>query len=127
MARKTKAELAAEATLARALAEKMARDEYPARLMAVLERLNNQYDLDLKVKNGFFLVTNSRLPRDEHEYEFAYSYDKTSQESLENLDWFLTQLEEAQAEERRRMEVRQEAKRKAQELFTAEERELLGL
>ena len=108
---------------ARVEAERVA---YPARLMAVLERLNNQYDLDLKVKNGFFLVTNSGKPYDE-EYEFAYSYDKVSQASLENLDSFLTQLEEAQAEAKRRDEVRREAKRKAQELFTDEERELLGL
>lgn len=113
-----------EAELAARVEEQ--RQAYPDRLMSVFERLNNQYDLELKVKNGKFVVTNSRNPRDE-EYEFAYTYDNVSQGFLENLEWFLTQLEEAQAEEKRRDEVRREAKRKAQEMFTAEERELLGL
>ena len=100
--------------------------EYPARLMAVLERVNNQYNLTLTVQDGMFLVSDNN-PRYNNETRLSYSWDAESQDALQNLEWSLTNLEEAQAEEKRRNEVRREAKRKAQEMFTAEERELLGL
>lgn len=130
MARKTAAERKQEAARMRQLSEEARvnreRAEYPARLMNVFERLNNQYNFELVVKNGVFVVTTSRERFDE-DYQFAYSYDAYSYEQLESLEFALTSLEEAQAEERRRNEVRREAHRKAQEVFTAEERELLGL
>jgi hypothetical protein len=99
---------------------------YPARLMAVLERLNNQYTFDLKVKNGLFVVNDSR-ERYDSEYELSYSWNVDTQLTLENLEWKLDQLEEEQREAQRRLEVKREAQRKVNELLSDEERELLGL
>lgn len=126
MARETKAQRMARFTQeleARRTAEVQA---YPARLMAVFERVNNQYDFDLKVKEGLFVVErlNTRYDSD---YTLSYSYSQDSQAVMEELEWALDAVEEAQAEARRRDEVRREAQRKAEELFTKEERELLGL
>lgn len=126
MARETKAErLAREETQRQLrLAETVA--AYPSRLMALFERLNNQYHLVLKVQNGFFVVSDTN-DRYRNEYELSYSWSANAQEVLEELEWKLTQLEEEQAEARRRSEVKKEAERKVRELLSDEERELLGL
>ena len=127
MARETK-----EQRLARMAQELEARKEaerqaYPARLMAALERLNNQYDMNLKVSDGMFVVTNSRETRYTTEYVLSYSYTEDAQDSLQELEWSLDAMEEAQAEARRRTEVKREAERKVREMLSDEERELLGL
>lgn len=125
MARETKAER--EARVAAERAAKMERNqaEYPARLMEAFERVSNQ-QLELSVREGLFAVSD---PGDRYntEYLLSYSWSTNAQNVLEDLEWALTNLEEKQAEEKRREEVRVNAQKKVQELFTAEERELLGL
>lgn len=116
---------------ARLDAERRARLEqeqaaYPARLMAVLERVSAQPRFELSVRNGFFVV-NDRDSRYDVDYQLAYSWSNDTQSALENLEWKLEDLEAEQAEQRRRASVRESAKRKALEVFSEEERELLGL
>ncbi len=103
------------------------RQAYPFRLMSVLERLNKQYNSELKVIGGVFVVKPKATARFANEYSLTYSYSESAQCELQELEWELDALEEAQAEERRKMEVRETAKRKLQEALTAEERESLGL
>lgn len=126
MARETKAE-----RLAREATEKEARlaterEEYPVRLMAVLERVSNLGNFDLAVKNGFFTVTD-RNARYDSTYELPYSWSEANQVYLENLEWKVASVIEEQLEAQRRYEVKKEAERKVRELLTDEERELLGL
>jgi hypothetical protein len=101
---------------------------YPSRLMSALERVNNQYDWQLTVVDAVFLVTNphSRAYHSK-EYRMNYAYDTVSQESLEDLEYMLTDLEEAQLEAKRQSAVKAEAQRKVRELLNDEERALLGL
>jgi hypothetical protein len=101
---------------------------YPSRLMSALERVNNQYDWQLTVVDAVFLVTNphSRAYHSK-EYRMSYDYDTVSQESLEDLEYMLTDLEEAQLEAKRQSAVKAEAQRKVRELLNDEERALLGL
>ncbi len=99
--------------------------EYPTRLMVALTRATNAY-FELSVNDNKFLV------RDRNKYEpqvhtLAYAHSPNSQEQLEELEWALDRHEAELAEQRRVAEVRKEAERKARELFTDEERELLGL
>ena len=102
---------------------------YPSRLMSALERLNNQYNLELTVVDAVFLVRDphSRAYSDNKEYRMSYAYDTVSQESLEDLEYMLTDLEEAQLEAKRQSAVKAEAQRKVRELLNDEERALLGL
>jgi len=101
---------------------------YPSRLMSALERVNNQYDWQLTVVDAVFLVSNphSRAYQNK-EYRMSYAYDTVSQENLEDLEYMLTDLEEAQAEAKRQSAVKAEAQRKVRELLNDEERALLGL
>lgn len=126
MARETKAERLARMAQELEAQREAERQAYPARLMKTLERLNNQYNMNLKVVEGFFVVEcmNSRYTND---YTLSYSYTHDSQAVLEELEWALDALEEAQAEARRRDEVKREAERKVREMLSDEERELLGL
>jgi len=99
--------------------------EYPTRLMVALTRATDAY-FELSVNDNKFLV------RDRNKYEpqvhtLAYAHSPNSQEQLEELEWALDRHEAELAEQRRLAEVRKEAERKARELFTDEERELLGL
>jgi hypothetical protein len=127
MARETKAQrlerMAAELEAQR----EAERQAYPFRLMSVLERLNKQYNSELKVIGGVFVVKPKATARFANEYSLTYSYSESAQCELQELEWELDALEEVQAEERRKMEVRETAKRKLQEALTAEERESLGL
>jgi hypothetical protein len=129
MARRTAAERKAEAERMRQITEearvKNETASYPAWLMATLERVNNQWDMELFVRDGMFVVRNRNDYN--NEYIMGYSWSSSSQDSLQELEWKLNDIEEAQAEAKRRAEVRREAQRKAQEVFTPEERELLGL
>jgi hypothetical protein len=127
MARETKAQRLERMEAELKAAREAERVAYPVRLMAVLERLNNQYNAELKVVEGLFVVKANATARFANEYTLSYSYNESTQSALQELEWELDAVEEAQAEERRKREVRENAKRKAQELFTPEEREALGL
>ena len=126
MARKTKAELEAEAKVARALAEKMERDEYPSSLMNLLERVSAEPSLVLTVKDGFFNVED-RNDRYRNDYVLSYSWSEDAQVALEDLTDTVDSLVEERAEAERRYQVKKEAERKVRELLSDEERELLGL
>ena len=99
---------------------------YPLRLMNLLERASNVNVFDLDVRNGMFRLTD-RDARYDSEYELSYEWSTDSQSVLENLTFKVEAVEEAQAEARRRSEVKKEAERKVRELLSDEERELLGL
>jgi len=128
MARETKAQREARLALERETQRQQEVAAYPSRLMSALERVNNQYDWQLTVVDAVFLVTNphSRAYHSK-EYRMSYAYDTVSQESLENLEYMLTDLEEAQLEAKRQSAVKAEAQRKVRELLSDEERQLLGL
>lgn len=129
MARRTAAERKAEAERMRQITEearvKNETANYPTLLMATLARVSNQHEMELFVRDSTFVVRN----RNDYNNEFmlGYSWGSLSQDALQELEWKLNVLEEAQAEAKRRSEIKREAQRKAQEVFTAEERELLGL
>ena len=127
MARETKAERLERFARELEAMREAEREAYPARLMKTLERLNNQYNTELKVVEGLFVATLNATSRSATEYALSYSYTEDAQSVLQDLEWDLDALEQAQAEEKRRSEVRREAQRKAEELFTKEERDLLGL
>ena len=124
MAKETKAQRDArfdaerEARLAKEVAQ------YPARLMAVLPRATKAH-FELTVSDNKFQLTNRN---DRYDYvSLAYSHSSDSQEQLESLEYDLDRHEEKMAEQKRLAEVKAEALRKVNELFTAEERELLNL
>ena len=98
--------------------------QYPARLMAVLARATNAY-FKMAVSDNKFLV--QTLDEYSRTYTMAYAHSPNSQEQLEDLEWEVEQHEKRVAEAKRVLEVKAEALRKANELFSAEERELLGL
>jgi hypothetical protein len=108
-----------EARLSREVAE------YPQRLMNVLARATNAH-FELRVNDNKFVVT-ARDAHDEVQLNLAYAHSPNSQEQLEELEWTLDTYERRVAEQRRLYEVKQEALRKVNELFTAEEKELLNL
>jgi hypothetical protein len=98
--------------------------EYPQRLMAVLARAAKAY-FELTVSDNKFQLTNRN---DRYDYtSLAYSHSSESQEQLESLEYDLDRHEEKMAEQKRLAEVKAQALRKVNELFTAEERELLNL
>jgi hypothetical protein len=126
MARETVAQRNARLEAERQERQEAERSAYPNRLMNLLERVSNEYQFELSVKNGFFNVQN-RNDRYNSEYELSYSWSEHAQETLENLLWKVEEAERERAEAQRRVAVKKEAERKARELFTDEERELLGL
>lgn len=125
MARKTKAEQAAEyqAYADAKLAEQVV--EYPQRLMSVLARATNAY-FELAVSDNKFLVK-TRNEYKEKVFALAYAHSPNSQEQLDDLEWDLERYEQELAEQKRLREVKASALKKVNELLTEEERELLGL
>jgi Skp family chaperone for outer membrane proteins len=122
MARETKAQ-----RLEREAAEREARlaaerESYPTRLMEALQRVGKQWNMELKVRDGQFVVSDRN-----NVYELNYTWDVDSWDSLAELEWDLNSLEEEEREANRRAEVKREAQRKVNEMLTTEERELLGL
>lgn len=99
--------------------------EYPERLMNALSRASSAY-FELKVSNNTFVVSHNDGYSRFH-VVLGYAHSTNSQEQLESLEWELNDYERKLAEEKRLAEVKKEAMRKAQEMFTDEERELLGL
>jgi hypothetical protein len=101
--------------------------EYPERLMKTLARATDAY-FELSVDENKFVLTNrNSRGYDRDVYRLAYAHSPNSQEQLESVEWDLDRYERELAEQRRLAEVKKEALRKAQEMFTDEERELLGL
>jgi hypothetical protein len=98
--------------------------EYPQRLMTVLARATDAY-FKMAVSDNKFLV--QTLDSYSRTYSLAYAHSPNSQEQLEDLEWEVEQYEIRLAEQKRLAEVKAEALRKVNELFTAEERELLNL
>lgn len=102
--------------------------QYPARLMAVLARATNAY-FELTVHDNKFQVAyrDGNGYNETYSLKMAYAHSPNSQEQLEELEWKLDRHEQELAEKKRLAEVKAEALRKVNELFTAEERELLNL
>ena len=99
--------------------------EYPARLMTALTRASKAY-FEITVYENRLIV------RDRNTYEpqfhtLEYSHTPDSEYELEELEYYLNLHEREVAEAKRVREVKEEALRKAKELFSDEERELLGL
>jgi hypothetical protein len=119
MARKTKAELAAEAQLREAERQAQEFAAYPALLMDALERATT-LSYDLTVKDAQFVVRdlNSRAT-----WAMTPLYTKDSQDTLESLVFEVELVEERRAEE----EARYLAKQAALAKLTPEERKLLNL
>jgi hypothetical protein len=128
MARETAAQRNARFDAEREARRQAEMAAYPSRLMSTLARVNNQYDWTLTVVDEVFLVSNpSSRAYHNKEYRMAYAFDTVSQENLEDLEYMLNDLEEAQAEAKRQSSVKAEAQRKVRELLNDEERALLGL
>ena len=102
--------------------------EYPARLMAVLARATNAY-FEITVHDNKFQVAyrDGNGYNETYGLKMAYAHSPNSQEQLEELEWKLDRHEQELAEQKRLAEVKAEALHKFNEMFSAEERELLGL
>ena len=120
MARKTTAQLDAEAQALREQQEAAAREAYPNLLMDALERAT-KLGFEIVVRDQKFLVNDRNSPNDS--VELTYSYTPDADSDLDMLRWDLDQLEAAEAEANRKWLARQVALAKLSE----EERELLGL
>lgn len=122
MARKTKAELAAEREEALALREAEEFEQYPSRLMAALEEATQKNNFELVVRNSQFVLVDLDRPRDTP-FTLTRTHTKTSQWALEGLECVMEEKAEERAEAERKRTVRATALAK----LTAEERELLDL
>lgn len=122
MARKTKAELAAEREAFLAAQEAEARAAYPARLMAMLERATKQ-NYELTVRDAKFDLEDRDDRHNSYVFGLTLVYSKENEDTLDELDWRLNNKEEAEREAMRRIQVRNAALNK----LSAEEREVLGL
>jgi hypothetical protein len=121
MARKTKAELAAEREAAHQARYDVAKASYTERMMAVLERAVRE-NFELTVKGNQFLVAD----RDERRASpfFVYAeWTVVSDMALYELEVNVELKEEARAEREKRANVRATALAK----LTTEERAELGL
>lgn len=121
MARKTKAELAAEAEAYQQNVRAVEALTYPERLMAMLERAI-KVNFELEVREGKFFLSD-RDDRRLVEVELTLVYSTENQEALHELDWRVDMKEEAEREAERRAQLRLTALNK----LTREEREMLGL
>ena len=121
MARKTKAELAAEREAELQVRLAVAKATYTERLMAVLERATKE-NFELEVKNGLFKVED-RYERRRNAYNLQPTWTETADMDLYSLEVSVELKEEARAEREQKALVRATALAK----LTAEEREELGL
>lgn len=117
MARKTKEQLAAERQAWEAANQALARDKYPSRLMAALERLSNLGGT-IFVRDGFFNVKTSY-----DTYDLAYHYEAVYDDALYELEYDLNREEARVAEAERKAALYKTALNK----LTKEEREILGV
>jgi hypothetical protein len=121
MARKTKAELAAEREAELQVRLAVAKATYTERMMAVLERAVNQ-NFELNVSNGQFVVED-RDERRRNAYNLQPAWSETADMDLYSLELSVELKEEARAKREHVSKLRASALAK----LTAEERELLGL
>lgn len=121
MARKTKAELAAEreAELMARLA--VAKATYTERMMSVLERAVKE-NFELEVKNAVFVVTD-RDDRYRQAYTLQPVWTETADMDLYSLEMSVELKEEERAESERLSALRRQAFLK----LTEEEQQALGL
>jgi hypothetical protein len=121
MAKKTKAELAAESAVLVAAQQAALEAEYPARLMAALE-LATSLSVEIKVRDNTFKLFN--LDTDEKLPPLSPTYtDMTALYNLEEVEYTLRAMFDENQEQNRRYLVRQAALNK----LSKEERELLAL
>ena len=121
MARKTKAELAAEREAAHQARYDVARATYTERMMAVLERAVKE-NFELAVSNGKFVVED-RDNRRADTFRVYPEWTVVSDAALYDLEVSVELKEEARAEREQRANVRATALAK----LTTEERAELGL
>ena len=122
MARKTKAELAAEREEAQALQEAHEFAAYPSRLMKALEEATTQSNYELEVRDSQFKLMDRDVRRPEAVL-LTMTHTRDSQRALDNLEWDLRLKADERAHARAQAAVRAAALNK----LTAEEKELLGL
>ncbi len=121
MARKTKAELAAEFEAEHQAQLAVARATYTERMMAVLERAVRE-NFELAVSNGKFVVED-RDERRRAEHLLQPTWTETADMDLYSLEMLVELKEEARAERERVSNLRATALAKLSE----DEREALGL
>ena len=122
MARKTKAELAAEREAAEAARRLAEAEAYPAKLMAALEEATTENNYELEVRNGMFSLRD-RDSSSDLTLSLTMSYTENSFDAVESLEWDLNSKAEERAEAERRRNLRTTALNK----LSKEEREALGL
>ena len=122
MARKTKAELAAEREEALAQREAHEFAAYPTRLMKALEEATQNANYELTVVDSKFALVN-RNERRPTPVLLTMTHTRESQDALDSLLWTLEVEADARAERVRRYTMKQAALAK----LTQEERELLEL
>jgi hypothetical protein len=125
MARRTAAERQAEAARMQELSEqaRVAREteEYPVRMMSLLERASDVGFLVTVDKQQFMVQDLSN--RYGVEFRFGLQYDRNSMNVLDSLEFDVSIVEAEQAEQRRLAELRNAALSK----LTKEERQALGV
>jgi hypothetical protein len=121
MARKTKAELAAEREAAHQARYDVARATYTERMMAVLERAVKE-NFELTVRSGKFVVED-RDERRASPYVVQPTWTETADMDLYSLEVSVELKEEARAESERLSALRRQAFLK----LTEEEQNALGL
>ena len=122
MARKTKAELQAEAEAWAAATLATEQAEYPARLMAALELATRTNNYELSVENGMFALRD-RDQRRPKAVMLTTSYTLDNHTALDELEWSMR----VKAEEREEATRQRQAREAALAKLTEEERKLLGL
>jgi hypothetical protein len=122
MARKTKAELAAEREAEQAQRVAVAKATYTERMMAVLERAAKE-NFELEVRDGKFRVEDRDDRRFSGTFYLPPAWDTMADVDLFQLEMAVELKEEARAEREQKAQVRATALAK----LTAEEREELGL
>ena len=122
MARKTKAELAAEREAAHQARYDVARATYTERLMAVLERAVKE-NFELEVRDGKFRVEDRDDRRFGGTFYLPPAWDEMADVDLFQLEVSVELKEEARAEREQKAQARAVALSK----LSQEERELLGL
>ena len=96
-------------------------EQYPARLMAALDRATT-LNFELEVRNSQFNLRD-RDARSPETFALTFTHNRESQHALESLEYDLKEKAEAEAEATRRYELKKAALAK----LTPEERELLSV
>jgi len=120
MPHETKEQRQAREAAEKAAREAQERQEYFPRVMKVLARATNLYwDIQVPDEKKFVLLDTNRT----EQYTFPVAYDAREEWRLEVAERAVSAAEEAQAEARRKIEIRNQALSK----LSQEERQALGL